>query len=108
MVIMSECAAICPSATVEVAQTLYTEYMGVGCSLEGSTASTILKWHGLHTHITYDFSQLSQMWGNICGGNSAIVQPYVHPQQVKVLKHYILNTSMWDTGAHTFPRYSRY
>ena len=52
MVIMSECAAICPSATVEVAQTLYTEYMGVGCSLEGSTASTILKWHGLHTHIT--------------------------------------------------------
>ena len=38
-------------------------------------------------YIIYDFSQFSQIWGNICGGDNVSVQPYAHPQQMKVLKH---------------------
>jgi hypothetical protein len=34
-------------------------------------------------------SQLSLIWGNGGGGNVVSVQPYAHPQQLKVLKHRI-------------------
>jgi len=43
--------------------------MDVGCSLKGFTASTTAQWHGLHTYISYNFSQLSYIWENVCGGN---------------------------------------
>jgi len=61
----------------------------VGCSLKGSTASTIVYWDHFHTYIIYDFSQLSLIWGNICGGNGVSVLPYAHPQLFKVFKHLI-------------------
>jgi len=59
----------------------------VGCSLKGSTASTIAQWDHVHTYIIYDFSQLSQIWGYLCGGNGMNVLPYAHPQLFKVFKH---------------------
>ena len=33
--------------------------MDVGCSLKGSTASTIAQWDHFHTYITYDFSTVA-------------------------------------------------
>ena len=72
--------------------------MDVGCSLKGSTALTITKRHGVYTYITLDFSQeLSQIWGNVCGGNGKSVQPYTHPQQLKLLKTpHVCMAWMWD------------
>jgi hypothetical protein len=67
----------------------YMYDMDVGCSLKGSTASTIAYWNHSHTYIIYDFSQLSQIWGNLCGGNGMNVLPYAHPQLFKVFKHLI-------------------
>ncbi len=61
----------------------------VGCSLKGFTASIIAYWDHFHTYIIYDFSQLSQIWGNLCGGNGVSVLPYGHPQLLKVFKHLI-------------------
>jgi len=62
----------------------------VGCSLKGSTASMIAYWDHFHTYIIYDFSQqLSQIWGNRCGGNGMNVLSYAHPQLLKVFKHLI-------------------
>jgi hypothetical protein len=58
----------------------------VGCSLKGSTASTIVYWDHFHTDIILDFSKLSQIWGYLCGGNGVSVLPYAHPQLFKVLK----------------------
>ena len=52
--------------------------MDVGYSLKGSTASTIVQWDHFHTDIIYDFSKLSQIWGNLCGGNGVSVLPYPH------------------------------
>ncbi len=43
--------------------------MDVECSLKGSTASVIAYWDSFEIYIIYDFSQLSQIWGNLCGGN---------------------------------------
>ena len=40
-----------------------------------------------YIYIIYDFSQLSQIWGNVCGGNGMNVLPYSHPQLFKVFKH---------------------
>jgi hypothetical protein len=37
----------------------------------------------------YDFRELSQIWGNLCGGNGVSVLPYPHPQLFKVFKHLI-------------------
>ncbi len=59
----------------------------VGYSLKGCTASTIAYWDHFHTYIIYDFSQLSQIWGYLCGSNGVSVLPYAHPQLFKVLKH---------------------
>ena len=42
-----------------------------------------------HIYIVHDFRQLSQIWGNLCGGNSMNVLPYAHPQLFKVFKHLI-------------------
>ena len=40
--------------------------MDVGCSLKGSTVSTIALWHHAHTYITQDFIQLfSQIWQTV-------------------------------------------
>jgi hypothetical protein len=61
----------------------------VGCSLKGSTASTISSWDHSHTYIIYDFSKLFQILGNLCGGNGVRVLPYAHPQLFKVFKHLI-------------------
>jgi hypothetical protein len=61
----------------------------VGCSMKGSTASTIVKWDHFHTYIISDLSQLSQIWGYLCGGNGVSVLPYAHPQLFKVFKHLI-------------------
>ncbi len=62
----------------------------VGCSLKGSTgASMIVYWDHFQTYIIYDFSQLSKIWGNLCGDNGVSVLPYAHPQLFKVIKHLI-------------------
>jgi hypothetical protein len=37
----------------------------------------------------YDFSQLSQIWGYVCGGKGINVLPYAHPQLFKEFKHLI-------------------
>ncbi len=65
--------------------------MDVGCSLKGSTASVIAYWDSFDIYIIQDFSQLSQIWGNICGGNGMNVLSYAHPQlfKFKVFKHLI-------------------
>ncbi len=47
--------------------------MDVECSLKGSTASVIAYWDSFDIYIIYDFSQLSQIWGNLCGGNCVSV-----------------------------------
>jgi hypothetical protein len=52
----------------------------VGCSLKGSTASTIAYWDSFDIYIIYDFRELSQIWGNLCGSNGVSVLPYAHPQ----------------------------
>jgi hypothetical protein len=63
----------------------------VGCSLKGSTASTIVYWDHFHTYIIYDLSKLSQIWGYVCGGNGVSVLSYAHPQPqlFKVFKRLI-------------------
>ena len=33
-----------------------------------------------HLHHLGHFSKLSQIWGNLCGGNGVSVLPYAHPQ----------------------------
>jgi hypothetical protein len=58
--------------------------MDVGCSLKGSTASVIVYWDHFHIYIIYDFRELSQIWGNLCGGKGMILLPYAHPQLFKV------------------------
>jgi len=63
--------------------------MDVGCSLKGFTASTIAYWDHFHIDIILDFSKLSQIWANLCGGNGVSVLPYAHPQLFKVFKHLI-------------------
>jgi len=60
--------------------------MDVGCSLKGSTASTIAYWDHFHTEIILDFSKLSHPRGNLCGGNGMSVLPYAHPQLFQVFK----------------------
>jgi len=59
----------------------------VGCSLKGSTASMGSFPH-LH-HTPYDFRELSQIWGKVCGGNGMNVLPYAHTQLFKMFKHLI-------------------
>jgi hypothetical protein len=45
-----------------------------------------------HLHHIYDFRELSQIWGNLCGGNGKNVQPYAHPQLFKVFIHLMCMT----------------
>jgi hypothetical protein len=68
--------------------------MDMGCSLKGSTASTIAYWDSFHIYIIYDFSKLSQIWGYVCGGNGMNLLPYAHPQLCKVFKHLIYGYGM--------------
>ena len=63
--------------------------MDMGYSLKGSSASLIAYQDSFHISIIYDFSQLSQIWGYVCGGNGVNVLPYAHPQLYKVFKHLI-------------------
>ncbi len=63
--------------------------MDVGCSLKGSTASTIACWDHFHTYIINDFSKLSQIWGYVCVYNGMNVLSCTHPQLFKVFKHLI-------------------
>ena len=63
--------------------------MDVGYSLKGATTSVIAYWDSFHTYIIYDLSQLSQIWGYVCGGNGMNVPPNAHPQLFKVFKHLI-------------------
>jgi len=76
--------------------------MDMGCSLKGSTASMIAYWDHFHTYIIYDFSQLSQIWGYVCGGNSVSVLPYAHTQLCKVFKHLI---NVWHGYGMQFERF---
>jgi hypothetical protein len=63
--------------------------MDVGCSLKGSTPSTIAYWDHFHIYIIYDYRELSLIWGILCGGNGVSMLPYAHPQLFKVFKHLI-------------------
>ena len=42
-----------------------------------------------HLHHLGFKSTLFQVLGKVCGGISVSVQPYAHPQKMKVLKHHI-------------------
>jgi hypothetical protein len=44
--------------------------MDVGCSLKGSTFSVIAYWDSFDIYIIKDVSQLSQIWGYVCGGSN--------------------------------------
>jgi hypothetical protein len=74
----------------------------VGCSLKGSTASAISYWDHFHNCIISDFRELSQIWGNLCGGNGVSVLPYAHPQLFKVFKHLIYE---WHGCGMQFERF---
>ena len=63
--------------------------MDMGCSLKDSTASLIAYWDSFHIYIIYDFSQLSQIWGYVCGSIGMNVLPYAQSQLYKVFKHLI-------------------
>jgi hypothetical protein len=63
--------------------------LDVGCSVKGSTASVIAYWDSFDNSIIKDFSQLSQIWGYVFGGNGMNVLSYAHPQLFKVFKHLI-------------------
>jgi hypothetical protein len=73
-----------------------------GCSLKGSPASTKVKWHGLHTFIRLDVSQLSKLWVKVCGGYSVIVKPYAYPQPEKAQPHLIY---VWHGHGMQFERF---
>ena len=64
--------------------------MDVGCSLKGSTASTMAWWHPAY-FITKDFSKLSQIRGNSCGENGECVSLHIcdHQQQLEVLNRLV-------------------
>ena len=61
-------------------------FLNVGCSLKGSTASTIAYWDHFHIYIILNFREIAQIWGYLSGGNSINMLPYAHPQLFKVFK----------------------
>jgi hypothetical protein len=66
---------------------MYMYDMNVGYTLKWFTVSTLVWWNHLHSFITYDISQLSKIWGSICGGKIVRVH---HPQLQKVQNHLVL------------------
>jgi hypothetical protein len=52
----------------------------------------------------YDFSQLSQIWRYVCGGNGMSVLPYAHPQLFKAFQHLIY---VWHGCGMQFERFYR-
>jgi hypothetical protein len=58
--------------------------MDMEYSLKGSTASTKAQWYSKHNCNKQDFSQLSELWGNVCGGNGVNTKPYAHLQSDKL------------------------
>ena len=63
--------------------------MDVGCSLKGERFyilnQRVVSWFIQVHHLSFN-QELSQIWGNVCGGNGVSVQPYAHPQQSKVIE----------------------
>jgi hypothetical protein len=55
-----------------------------------------------HIYNIYDFSKLSQILGNLCGGNGVSVLPYAHPQLFKVFKHLLY---VWHGCGMQFERF---
>ncbi len=90
---------------LKCSNTIYMYDIDVGCSLKGSTASTIAYWDHFYIYIILDFSQVSQIWGNLCGGNGVSVLPYPHPQLLKVFKHLI---HVWHGYGMQFERFYSY
>ena len=41
------------------------------------------------TYITRDFSKLAKIWENVYGSHGVSVQPFSHPQSMKVLNSHI-------------------
>ena len=73
---------------IRFSNTLHLYQMDVGCSLKGSTASTIAKWHHVNIYNAHNFNQFSsQIRGYSCVSNHVSAHPYAHPQQEKVFKH---------------------
>ena len=70
-------------------KTFYIYDMDVVCSLKGFTASTQAQAYDLHTYITQDFGQLTQIWGNVCALPVSERLYYAHLQHLKVLKHLV-------------------
>jgi len=76
----------------------------VGCSLKGSTASTIIVAWSQRLHLIYDFSQLSQIWETsavaMCKG--AAIHPSTTVYDVQTPTVYDVQTPhlcmawMWD------------
>ncbi len=75
----------------KVLKSLINVWHGHGMQFERfySLNQSVAAWSA-HLH-QVGISQLSQIWGSICGGggNSVSVKPYAHPQSEKVLKHLI-------------------
>jgi hypothetical protein len=86
----SECASICLSPTVEGAQTPH-----IGMTWMWDAVWKVLKpklsRSGMVCTLALPrlLAYLSQIWGNVCGGDGVNVHPYVNTQQLKVLKHLI-------------------
>jgi hypothetical protein len=108
---------------IRFSNTLHLYQMDVGCSLKGSTASTIAKWHHVNIYNAHNFNQFSsQIRGYTCVSNHVSAHPYAHPQQEKVFKHskfvsggcgmqferfYSLNHSVMESFAHLhYPDFS--
>ena len=88
--------------------TLYINDMDVGCSLKGERFyilnQRVVSWFIQVHHLSFN-QELSQIWGNVCGGNSVSVQPYAHPQQSKVIEsHCVCMAWMWDAWKVLHPQ----
>ena len=82
----------------------YLSYVWTGCGNHSMWVWSVNhSAQGLHSTPTNDpgFQPTSQIWANKCGGSCMMMDPYPHPQHMKVIKHlsYVWrgfgNHSMW-------------
>jgi len=59
--------------------------VNVGTILCGFRASTTVPWNHLYAHMWHRSQLTSQIWARKCGSNSRMIDPYSHPQHMKVV-----------------------
>ena len=82
-----------------LSDTLHIKGLDVGTIPCGFGAST--KAQGLHLLCPSEsgFQLTSQIWANKCGCNGMMMDPYAHPQHMKVVKHLSYDWRGW--GNHS-------